>query len=299
MSRDPEVEILPPDPRWVASGGEDAVEYEVRPPPPGVVSDVFEAVPEPATAARQAAVGGDPKVIGKLLSISWRLAVGVVLLAILVWALDPLGPGTLQQLVQALRSRPILGRVLVVVGIAAGVPFFAPVGPLALIPGYCWGAGEGIALGLSGAVLGGSLNFMISRRFIGPHVHAWLQGNELLRTLYSSIDRRGARVLFGLRLSPMMPFGMLSYLGGLTSVPWLIFAPLMAIGGIPWTGVYAVVGGMLGDNNQAVDLGAVAHDPLTPYLRWGGLALTVALALWLGRVARRDLLQARAQRGTR
>ncbi len=291
MSRPEDIEILPPDPAWQPPHAAPPVVYEAMPPPSGVVSDVYEA--KPTRPPRASAADGDARVIGRLLRSGGRIAVVLLTLAVLVWALEPFGPGSLQRAVQWLRSEPQWGRGLVVLAVAAGVPFFVPVGPLAVVPGYLWGSVEGVLWTVLGAVLGGLVNFHLSRRLLGPHVLAWLRGNQLMYALYSTIDRRGARVLLGLRLSPLMPFGLLSYLGGLTSVPASLFAVLMAIGGVPWTAVYAMAGAMLGASQQAVHLDAVSADPLASSLRWLGLAMTVVLAVWLGRVARRDLLAMR------
>ncbi len=298
---DPQVDILPPDPDWQPRHGPPPVTYEVEPLRPGVVSDVYEAKLPPGARrdARPEVTGqrGDPAVFKRFLSLSGRLALVIVIAAVLVWALEPFGPGWLQRMVDWLRAEPVLGRALAVLLVASGVPFLVPVGPMAMIPAYAWGATEGVALGLAGAVLGGSLNYWVSKRFIGPHLLAWMDGNDLIRSLYLTVDRRGVRVLLGMRMSPVMPFGLLCYLSGLTSIRWPVFVAVMAVGGLPWTTVYAVAGGMLAESHRAMDLGVAADGPFASLLRWVGLGVTVALAMWIGRVARRDLLDMRAGRG--
>lgn len=297
MSQPDDIEILPPDPAWHPPRATPPVVYDAVPPPAGVVSDVYEARPLGDTAGVSGTMPvGDPRVIGRLLKAGARLAAALVAVAVLVWALEPLGPDALQHTAEWMRAEPLWGRLLVVAVVAAGVPLFVPVGPVAVVPGYLWGGVEGVAWTVLGAVLGGLVNLHLSRRLLGPHVMAWLRGSELMYALYRSIDRRGARVLLGLRLSPLMPFGLLSYLAGLTSVTVPRFAVLMAIGGVPWTAVYAMAGAMLAANHRAVDLSAASADPLAGVLRWVGLVVTLVVAVWLGRVARRDLLAMRAER---
>jgi uncharacterized membrane protein YdjX (TVP38/TMEM64 family) len=295
----PEIEILPPDPDWQPSRQPPPVVYEVVPPPPGVVSDVFEAKApdQPSVFETRSGKPGDPKVIAKLFKLSGRLALLVLGTAFLVWALDLLGPHSMQRIADWLRGEPLIGRVLVVVGVAASAPFFVPVGMLALIPGYLWGTFEGVGLTLAGATLGGLLNFAVSRRYLGPHVNQWAQGNPLARSILATVNRRGLRVLFALRMTPIMPYSLLTYLAGLTSVTWWGLAAAMAVGGLPWTTVYAVVGAVLGESGQQVDPGAVANSPLAMNMRWVGVAFTVALAIWLGRIARRELMDVRAGSG--
>jgi len=294
-----EVEILPPDPDWEPPRSRPDVVYEVEPPPPGVVSDVKEArAPgQPSAFATRFEAAGDPRAFGRLLKLSARLAVAVVAAAFLVWALEPLGPGTLPAIVAWLRGHPLLGRAVVVVAVAAGVPFFVPVGPLAVIPGYLWGTVEGLLITLTGASLGGLINLHLARRYLGRHVRAWADTQPLAGAIYRTIDARGLRVILALRLSPLMPFGLLSYLSGLVSVRAWAFAVAAFVGGAPWTAVYAIIGSMLAASGRSVDLSAGDGDPLASAMAWFGLLVTIVLAVWIGRIARRDVLGQRdAQR---
>ncbi len=296
MTRPSDVEILPPDPDWQPPSGPEPVVYEVEPPPPGVTSDVKEARAsnEPSSfrhGPSGARVAGDPRVLARLLGLGWKVGLVFAAVAFLVWALKPFGPETLPVIVDWLRGSPVAGRALVVFGIAAGVPFFVPVGPLAFIPGYVWGTAEGLALTLVGASLGGLVNFFLSRKYIGPHVLAWTRQNRLASVLYDTIDARGLRVILGLRLSPMMPFGLLCYLSGLVSVPWWAFAGVATLGGAPWTSVYAILGGVVAASNQPATLGAPPESPYATALMWFGLAVTIGLAVWIGRLARRGIVE--------
>lgn len=280
-----DIEILPPDPAWHAP-------HETRP----VVYDVID-VGEGEAEVRVARKAADPRVIGRMLGIGWRIlaAFGLILLAIYVF--EPFGADPVSQLVNWLRAAGWAGRAIVVLGIAVLCPLFVPVGPLSLVPAYCFGAVEGTALALLGATLGGLVNFSVSRHFLGRHVRAWLQQRDVLASLASSIDARGFRIVLGLRLSPVMNYGLLGYLSGLTALRWWQFAIAVCLGGIPWTSVYGYAGGMLAASSQQVTLQGVASSPESVALRWFGLALTVAIAVWIGRLARADLLQARARRG--
>lgn len=301
MSRPSDVEILPPDPDWQPPSGATAVVYEVESSPTGVASEAKQArasaLPssfrDPITGAAKV---GDPRVLGRLLKMGWRIGLVLAVIAFLVWALKPFGPQTLPVIVDWLRDHAALGRGLVVLTVAAGVPFFVPVGPMAFIPGYLWGTAEGVGLTLLGATLGGLINFELSRRYIGPHVLAWARTNKLASVLSDTINARGIRVIFGMRLSPLMPFGLLAYLSGLVAVPRWAFAVVVTVGGTPWTSVYAILGSALAASNRPVELAGKPDDPLAMGLMWFGLAVTIVVALWIGRVARRQMLQAAAPR---
>ena len=120
-------------------------------------------------------------------------------------------------------------------------------------------------------------------------MRAWLATNPLLQSLQNTVDAKGFRIIFGLRLSPLMPFGLLSYLSGLTKVTPLYFLVAVVVGGIPWTAVYAMAGSLMA-SNDALSLSHVSDTPEAQIMKWFGLIVTVVLAVWVGRLARKDLL---------
>jgi len=290
-----DIEILPPDPEW-------------EPPRPHPAR-TFDAIPvrgdgprqtrrdkESERQAREASepvrpATGDPRILARLLKIGAVVMVSLGVLGFLVWALQPFGADFLPNLVALLREQAPWSKLMIVLGIAALVPIFIPVGPVAAIPGLLWGTAEGTALTLAGAALGGMVNFALSRRMLAGHVRAWLAANPLLQSLQNTVDARGFRIVLGLRMSPVMPFGLLSYLSGLTKLTLPQFLTAVIVGGIPWTAVYAMAGSMLAGSNSAVSLTNVADSPEARFMRWFGLGVTLLLAVWIGRLARKELLQ--------
>ena len=282
MAREPEIEILPPDPEWQPPHALQPVVYDTGP-----------AEVPPRHGVRQAGPPGDPSLVRKLATLGGRIAAVALLALALVWLLEPFGANPLTQLMSWLRDAGPLGRVVVIVGIAVCIPVLVPAGPIAILPGYLWGTAEGTTVALLGATLGGLLNYEIARRLLGRHVQAWAERNPLVRSLIATIEARGFRIVLGMRLSPVMPFGLLSYLSGLTSLsPWR-FAAAVAAGGIPWTTVYGMAGAILAESSREVSLTDAANQPHVTWLRWVGLFVTVGIAAWVGRVARQDLLKAR------
>ncbi len=278
-----DVEILPPDPEWHAPKEKGRV-YEVIDTPAG---------DEPAQV--KARRTGDPSIVARWAKWALRLYLLAVGSMLLVWLFEPFGPNLLGHVTGWLEAQGVLGQVLVVLGVAVGCPLFLPVGPLAIVPGYIYHGVHGTLLAIAGASLGGVINFYLARWYLEPHVHAWLDKNPVPATLYRTIDARGVRIALGLRVTPIMHYGVLSFLCGLTSMRWWQFAPAMAVGGLPWTSVWASVGEMLHEALKPISLGALDTNPYAWPMRWAGLFVLVALAVWVGRLARRDLAQAAAE----
>ncbi len=275
-----DVEILPPDPEWRAPHEQVRV-YEVIDVPVG---------DEPARVKPQRT--GDARIVAKWAKWALRLYVLAVGSMLLVWLFEPFGPNLLGHVTGWLEAQGALGKALVVVGVAAACPLFLPVGPLAVIPGYIYGGVEGTALAIAGSSIGGLVNFYIARWYLEPHMHAWLDKNPVPATLYRTMDARGVRIALGLRVTPIMHYGVLCFLSGLASMRWWQFVPAMALGGLPWTSVWASVGEMLHEALKPITLGALDTNPYAWPMRWAGLVVLVALAVWVGRLARQDLAKA-------
>lgn len=285
-----DVEILPPDPDWHPREEHVRV-YDVVEVPGSVEPAGVQAVPQRPTPK------GDPGIVARWAKWALRLYLLAVASVLVVWLFEPFGPNLLQRLTETLATMGVWGKLLVVAGVAVGCPLFMPVGPLAVIPGYIYGSVEGTVLAIAGASLGGLVNFYLSRMYLEPHVHAWLSRNPVPARLYRTLDARGARIGMGLRMTPIMHYGVLCFLCGLTTLRWWQFVPAMALGGIPWTSVWANVGDMLHQALEPVSLDALGRSPHAWTLRWVGLGVMVVLAVWVGRLAKRDLARAAAEVG--
>jgi uncharacterized membrane protein YdjX (TVP38/TMEM64 family) len=227
----------------------------------------------------------------RLLGLAF-IGVGVAL-ALAVAEAGPAG------LVAAGRAAGPWARLAVVAGVALLVPVFVPTGLLAVVPGYLWGPFEGTLWVLLGALLGGLLNLQLARRFLGRRLRRLLATRPELAVLASVVDARAFRILLGLRMSPIMPYGLLAYLAGLTRIAAWRFGVASILGGIPWTAVYATAGSVLAASAAQLGTEGVASDPHAALLRWLGLGLTIAIAVWIGRAVRGELARAGLERGGR
>ncbi|HUP90467.1 MAG TPA: TVP38/TMEM64 family protein [Longimicrobiales bacterium] len=198
--------------------------------------------------------------------------------------------------------------------IAAFVPTFAqwvkslgPLGPLVFIGGWIvasvlmvpglvltltGGALFGIARGslyvFIGATLGATAAFIVSRYIARDALIRRFSHMPRFRALQKATEHEGRKIVFLLRLSPALPFNLLNYALGLTSVR-LIDYVIGCIGMLPVIVMWVYYGRVIGDVARIFSGSSVAHG--TGY--WAmlalGLAATVAVTIVITRAAKRAL----------
>jgi len=114
---------------------------------------------------------------------------------------------------------------------------------LTLGAGTLFGFWKGLVLVSFASSLGATLAFLVSRLFL----RSWIQirFGKQLSAINSGIEREGAYYLFGLRLSPILPFFLVNFLMGLTPMPVKTFYWISQLGMLPGTALYVNVGSQL------------------------------------------------------
>jgi uncharacterized membrane protein YdjX (TVP38/TMEM64 family) len=115
---------------------------------------------------------------------------------------------------------------------------------LALSAGVWFGLIAGTAIVLLASTLGATITFLLARRYarlplrrrFGP----WLQRLE------AGLERDGALLLFTLRMAPVIPFGLLNPLMGLTAMPTRRFVFASAAGMLLGSAAYVYAGVLIG-----------------------------------------------------
>jgi uncharacterized membrane protein YdjX (TVP38/TMEM64 family) len=170
---------------------------------------------------------------------------------------------------------------------AVGSVLALPVWPLTVAAGLAYGAGRGFALALPAAAAGASLAFLAGRTVLRGAVERRLARDPGLAALDEAVSRRGALLVVLLRLSPIAPYNVVNYALSASRVGLPAFAAASLAGMAPITLAWAWAGATLGSVEGLP--GRLPASPATEWLRWGGLAATVAVVLVLGGVARREL----------
>ncbi len=216
-------------------------------------------------------------------------ALAVALLVALVAALA-LAAGRLLPLAEALRAlRGLLeglgplAPLLFVLVFAVATLLLLPGSPLSVTAGAVFGLGLGAVSAFAGAVLASTAALLLARGLLRPRVERWIGAHPRLRAVDELLARRGPLVACLLRLTPALPFGLLSYALGLTRLS-VRGSLLSCLAMIPGTLLYVGAGAAAGEAVAGAPRGAWA---LVLPLLGVGAALGVSVAL--GRVAARAL----------
>ncbi len=115
-----------------------------------------------------------------------------------------------------------------------------PSAMLSISGGVIFGPIAGFLLNMIGFFISGTLAFFISRILGKSFVDRILKGKII--DLNNNLEKNGFRVLFLLRLPPVLPYDPLSYTCGLTKIKYLDFIAASLLGVIPETLCYSFMG---------------------------------------------------------
>lgn len=180
------------------------------------------------------------------------------------------------------------GGVLYAAFYIAGTALFFPGLPLTLGAGFLYGAVIGTLVVSPASVAGASLAFLIARYFARDWVTRRLKKYPQAAAIDRAIEKNGFKAVVLLRLQPVLPFNILNYALGLTSIRLRDYVLASWIGMFPATVLYVYLGSIMNDISDLLR-GRPNSGVAGRFLLWGGLAAIVVLVWWLGRIAKKGL----------
>ncbi|MBC6473025.1 MAG: TVP38/TMEM64 family protein [Hormoscilla sp. GM102CHS1] len=167
---------------------------------------------------------------------------------------------------------------------------------VAFLPGSILTLGAGVVFGVVfgsiyvfiGATIGATAAFLVGRYLARDWVAQKIAGNEKFKAIDGAVGREGFKIVLLTRLSPVFPFNLLNYAYGVTGVGLKDYV-LGSIGMLPGTIMYVYIGSLAGD------LAAIGTEeqPTNPAVQWAiriiGLIATVAVTVYVTRIARQAL----------
>jgi uncharacterized membrane protein YdjX (TVP38/TMEM64 family) len=171
-----------------------------------------------------------------------------------------------------------------------------PVAVVALIPaslltiaaGAVFGLVKGAFYAFTGAVVGSTAAFLLGRHTFRRFVTRRLSTTPRFAAVERAVSAQGRRIVFFLRLSPVVPFNFLNYALGLTTISLTDFL-IASAGMIPGTIVYTYAGKVTGEALALAGQAQVPKNASYYALLLGGLAATIAATTLATRTARRAL----------
>jgi uncharacterized membrane protein YdjX (TVP38/TMEM64 family) len=186
--------------------------------------------------------------------------------------------------------------VFIIVYVVATV-LLAPGSVLTIGAGFAFGLWRGFLAVSAGATLGASLAFLVARFIARNKIEALANRNEKFRKIDNAIGRQGAKLIFLLRLSPVIPFNLSNYFYGLTAVKFWPYVLASWIGMLPGTFLYVYIGTASKAAVTAVVGGeAVKHGWQYWTFLSAGLGATVIVTIWVTKIARDALRKTEATR---
>jgi uncharacterized membrane protein YdjX (TVP38/TMEM64 family) len=167
--------------------------------------------------------------------------------------------------------------------------FLVPGSALTVGAGFAFGLGWGFLAVSLGSTTGAALAFLIARFVAREKITSIARKNENFRRIDAAIGEQGAKLVFLLRLSPLIPFNLSNYFYGLTAVKFWPYVLASWIGMLPGTLLYVYLGTVGRAGLQAASGVAAGRSPLEWTFLGVGLAATVAVTVWVTRIARKAL----------
>ncbi len=163
---------------------------------------------------------------------------------------------------------------------------FLPGSVLTLGAGAAFGLWKGFVLVSIGSTVGASAAFLVGRYLLRDWVSRKLEKVPAFGAVAAAVGQEGWKVVLLTRLSPVLPFNLLNYAYGLTTVGFGEYVLASWVGMIPGTFLYVYLGAAAG---EAARGGSRARTPAEWALYAGGLAATAVAAWLVGRTAKRAL----------
>lgn len=147
----------------------------------------------------------------------------------------------------------VAGLVRWVDGVGPSAPWlFALIYAIALVfcaPGAPFSIGAGLAFGfravpfaILGATLGACGCFLVSRYVLRHRARRVLDGRASLQALDRAVTEEGWRIVFLLRLNPLIPFNVQNYFFGVTQIRFWPYAAATAVGVVPGLVLHVYLG---------------------------------------------------------
>ena len=205
-----------------------------------------------------------------------------------VWAISSWAGVWISSFIDWVDGFGALAPIVFVAGFALGTALLVPASIFTMAAGILFGVVRGTLYAFLGAVCGAVLAFVISRYVARRAVKRRLSRDPRFARIDRAMRSHGFKVVFLLRLSPILPFAIVNYTLGITRVRFVDYLA-GSIGVLPPTWLYVYNGMLMGEVARLGIGRLVTGGPGNVTVMALGIIATVGVTLWLGRLSRRAL----------
>jgi uncharacterized membrane protein YdjX (TVP38/TMEM64 family) len=191
-------------------------------------------------------------------------------------------------LVAWLRGAGAVGILAFVAAYAVGAICMVPSSLLMMIAGMAYGPIWGTLIASPASVVAATAAWLLGRTVARRRVARWTAGDPRFQALDAAVADHGLQIVTLVRLSPLFPFNLLNLAFGATTVRLRDYALGSLVGLLPVTVLYVYIGSVVGDLALAPG-GVAAASPARHALTAVGLAATIAVSVYVTRLARKAL----------
>lgn len=174
------------------------------------------------------------------------MALAVIALIFLATQLRQKGIITPESIFEFIQKYKITAPLLFILIYAIGPSLFIPSLPLTLGAGFLWGPFWGVVFSITGATLGASVAFLISRYILGETLKEKFSYSRWV-WLKEKVERHGWKAVAFSRIVPIFPFPVLNYLFGITPIPFLHYLWSTFVFMLPACIAYVAFGSSMGE----------------------------------------------------
>lgn len=220
-----------------------------------------------------------------------KLALAVLLIAALFVAFRVFNvQSLLRQALDWIAGLGPWGPVTFIVIYVLSCVLFLPGSILTLGAGVLFGVAKGSVIVSAASTVGATCAFLVGRYLARGWVAQKTAGNKAFRAIDEAVAREGWKIVGLTRLSPVFPFNLLNFAFGITRVSLRDYVAASWIGMMPGTVMYVYIGSLAG-SLATLGSGGRERTPAEWALYGVGLAATVAVTVFVTRIARRALAQ--------
>ncbi len=219
-----------------------------------------------------------------------RVAIALLVLGVLV-ALGRVAGGEIPRFAAWVASHGPWAPVAYIAGYVVLTIAFVPGALPTMAAGVVFDLVPGTAYAFCGEVLGGAAAFWLARGAARPLVEKRLGRSPRFIALDHAVAKQGRRIVMMLRLSPAVPFNLLNYALGITTIRFADYL-VASVTMLPGALLYVYYGKLLGNVAALAGGAPVPRDALYWTTTLIGFGVTVAVSVLLARIATRALRSA-------